>query len=947
MRMQEKIKRWTSKKLISCVMSGVVLVTSFAVSHNVNVVYAEDIIFKPTKNTYLSNTDFKASSFNNTYNLSGGTQQPVYFGKNGSSKQSWYIAGYEDNGLVLFCDPSKPLAKRKYNSDPNMCISSSNAYVTFTDGETYNMLACDYGCSDLRKYLISLTNGNYNNKFTVAEQNLMDYTDIYTDLGGAVYRTSEKLYAANGEIMENYVTVGKNSSTNIGSGKRVYLTLGSYSEGDSFWVRGTSGLLVEEEALFTDGDHMVWSTDTDASMNVVPAFHLNFSSILFASTLKEVSATASFENAMNFRYDSSKSYDGSVCTDRIISSAIANKEAIKVTNPTQGEYLYLQWNDGTTDKVKSYALSSDKTVYTSEDGLPSVLTNCKMWIEKKDSTDNLIYAKEVSYNENNHILHSFINNGNEESHACSVCDVTEKHNKLIVVSQKVNPTCITTGKEAVYKCSVCGYETGGELINKVSHVWDNGNVSKKATCIAKGEMTYKCTISGCNAIKYEEIQIDNNNHAGEKIVKNGKPATCLESGKTGDIFCADCGVQIGTDQVISPLGHSWDDGTVLVAATCSERGSSRFVCTAEGCNAVKIEDTPIDKTNHVGETEIKNKKDATCEEEGYSGDTYCSSCNEIINHGTTIDVKGHMWNEGTVTKQATCVEEGSKVYVCTVDGCDGTKTETIDSDKYNHVGTQTIKNAIKATCTKEGYTGDRYCDSCESLIEKGKDLEKTEHEWNKGNVTSMATCIKTGVITYECTSNECDATKTQKTDIDLTNHVGNYIIRNKKNATCYEEGYSGDTCCDACSEIITYGRVIDKSEHKVIIKNKKNSTYKTNGYTGDKYCSVCNKKIQSGKAIAKLKPLAQKITIKKVKLTHKASSLKRKSAIIRIGAKAKGGIAYKVTRGKAKYIRVTSKGTVLLKKGCRKGTYKVTINAKATKSGKYKAAKRVITIKVK
>lgn len=42
-----------------------------------------------------------------------------------------------------------------------------------------------------------------------------------------------------------------------------------------------------------------------------------------------------------------------------------------------------------------------------------------------------------------------------------------------------------------------------EVIDKAAHTWDNGNITKKPTCTAKGEMTYTCTV--CKATKTEEI----------------------------------------------------------------------------------------------------------------------------------------------------------------------------------------------------------------------------------------------------------------------------------------------------------------------------------------------------------------------------------------------------------------------------------------------------------
>lgn len=64
-----------------------------------------------------------------------------------------------------------------------------------------------------------------------------------------------------------------------------------------------------------------------------------------------------------------------------------------------------------------------------------------------------------------------------------------------------------------------------------------------------------------------------------------------------------------------------------------------------------------------------------------------------------------------------------------------------------------------------------------------------------------------------------------------------------------------------------------------------------------------------------------------------------------IKARAKGKITYTVNKGNKKYISVSKKGKVTLKKGCKKGTYKIKITA--AKTNKYDKAVKIITIKVK
>lgn len=93
---------------------------------------------------------------------------------------------------------------------------------------------------------------------------------------------------------------------------------------------------------------------------------------------------------------------------------------------------------------------------------------------------------------------------------------------------------------------------------------------------------------------------------------------------------------------------------------------------------------------------------------------------------------------------------------------------------------------------------------------------------------------------------------------------------------------------------------------------------------------------------------SQKITCKVTKKTYKKSSLKKKSKSFYIKAKAKTKVTYKVSKypkGGKKYIKVNSKGKVTIKKGAKKGTYKITVTAK--KTSKYKKATKTVTIKVK
>lgn len=74
-------------------------------------------------------------------------------------------------------------------------------------------------------------------------------------------------------------------------------------------------------------------------------------------------------------------------------------------------------------------------------------------------------------------------------------------------------------------------------------------------------------------------------------------------------------------------------------------------------------------------TETRNEKKATCTEEGYTGDIYCTDCGELLKSGTSIKAKGHSWNQGEITKEPMAESEGEMIYTCTA--CGETRTETI------------------------------------------------------------------------------------------------------------------------------------------------------------------------------------------------------------------------------------------------------------------------------
>ncbi len=159
-------------------------------------------------------------------------------------------------------------------------------------------------------------------------------------------------------------------------------------------------------------------------------------------------------------------------------------------------------------------------------------------------------------------------------------------------------------------------------------------------------------------------------HANTEV-KDAVAATCTTEGYTGDTYCTDCGMLIAKGEVIPAIGHSFGEWTVLVEAGCTTDGLKARTCTACG----HTENELIAATGTHANTEVKDAAAATCTEDGYTGDTYCTDCGILIAKGEIIPATGHTFGDWTVDVEATCTTDGMKARTCTA--CGHTETETI------------------------------------------------------------------------------------------------------------------------------------------------------------------------------------------------------------------------------------------------------------------------------
>ncbi len=227
----------------------------------------------------------------------------------------------------------------------------------------------------------------------------------------------------------------------------------------------------------------------------------------------------------------------------------------------------------------------------------------------------------------------------------------------------------------------------------------------------------------------------------------------------GDWVCPQCGKRVReiVGDICPYCGyerhmHDWAPATCVRPKTCKTCGET--------------EGGP-DPANHTGETEVRNQREAACEEAGYTGDTCCAACGQVLAQGREIPAAGHRWDAGRVIHSATCQVEGVIRHTCAV--CGETRTDILPTDPDGHL-------------------------------------------WDDGSVLIPATCTEEGIARYTCTA--CGATETRVLPLDPAHHAGGQEVRNAKEASCEDEGYTGDTYCSACGVKLEDGKTVPAAGHK-------------------------------------------------------------------------------------------------------------------------------------
>lgn len=193
-------------------------------------------------------------------------------------------------------------------------------------------------------------------------------------------------------------------------------------------------------------------------------------------------------------------------------------------------------------------------------------------------------------------------------------------------------------------------------------------------------------------------------------------------------------------------------------------------------------------------TEIRDKKDADCKNEGYTGDKYCLDCEKVIEKGSTVEKQPH---------------------------------------------TTVIDKRVEATCTEAGKTEGSHCSVCNEVFMEQKVIPATGHDWDtEYTVDEPATEEKDGQKSIHC--GKCDEIKDVQVIPKLEEgHIHEPVEKEAIEATCTRDGRTAGVLCDRCGLTLKGLEKIPAKGHMEVTDEAVEATCTEPGFTEGSHCSVC------------------------------------------------------------------------------------------------------------
>ena len=206
----------------------------------------------------------------------------------------------------------------------------------------------------------------------------------------------------------------------------------------------------------------------------------------------------------------------------------------------------------------------------------------------------------------------------------------------------------------------------------------SGGAGNVAGTFAWKDGSVRPTVSDGDATPYEVVFTSTDSNWGKAettVTLTVHKASCPSNMPQAKMEPAHSVKTVG--EVELPQGWYWEEADALleltdetaVTATAVYNGSDKGNYETESVEIVLIRSI----CEHA-QTAVNGMREATCQAEGYTGDTVCTECGVTLLVGTAIPKTEHRFTSA-VTKEATTQEEGILTYVC--GACGYSYTEAI------------------------------------------------------------------------------------------------------------------------------------------------------------------------------------------------------------------------------------------------------------------------------
>jgi len=279
-----------------------------------------------------------------------------------------------------------------------------------------------------------------------------------------------------------------------------------------------------------------------------------------------------------------------------------------------------------------------------------------------------------------------------------------------------------------------------------AHDWNEGIVTKAATCTEDGIMTYTCKDEDCEETYTEKI---------------------------------------------SATGHNMGE-YITVQPTCTSEGSMTSRCQNDGCDHTVV--LPLAKADHAWKTDYTIDKKPTCTEKG-SKSIHCENCSAVTD---VQDVKetGHSFSEWKIRTAATCEGTGEDYRVC-ANGCNTEETRTVGSLGHSFATEWTVDVAAK--CEEKG-SESRHCSRCSATTDN-RDIPETGHSFTEWKTRTEAKCETEGEEYHVC-QNGCGKEETRAVPVLGHDWDDGTITKNPTETETGNKVYSCKRCPETKNEIL-------------------------------------------------------------------------------------------------------------------------------------------------